>query len=960
MSVCGPHLSALMRHPKSKSTLHARPVFENPSFGTPTLFFSPTLLYSSKYTQYLCINPDIPFPLFLLQLCPRILQTFPHFSNCQQFPFTLPLLSTLPSPFVVQFSRAEPSRAERSNMPHRGKNRRRHRSDLEHPKKPTQPSNDSAPVRTSLSNKPRPPTNMPAGKKPTRLLQKPSFVPSASDQTAFPPSSTPKPPHLLSGPVTTSTTTTSTTTTTLSPIVATNPSLPALHTPTTPNSQTSEPSSTDGSRSIPYADVHTLARLLSSSARDRDSSHDFRQPHTIAFPPSRCKPFTLDGVNQTSQCPTSVLPSAGPSESTVSDSSCPDVLFRPISPVDGRNVHRAHSNATASDRPPRTVAKPVPIPASMAFTPPSPSPTSSPPISLKSQMSIFGPLPTLSSFREERSTLDAAPSSQRPTAYPHAQSLSGIASSTSKSNIGFSGVIRASPKRAYTTLSGSRLTSSVDSFPSSCNSTSYQSTSNTSSRQRSCFRPLDSARTMNEGSLSLSGNGSGRRISWHRAQAFDSNVDAVGSLDTLDPCVHRLNSTASDTTPLLVTSPTRRQRSDGTSFGRAFGGEGSRAASNHTAERHVAGIGLNSSRGTRALITRRDGRRDARRDGRRGSSYLTIGFLRRKTSVDSALDGLLPRSRGCTRRGRACVSASVNSAQLFDEDLTPVHAYTPLVPFGQGECSDGIVLYTNSVRAEINDLIFLCGLLQQCCGLNGDVRESEEMRRKHRNLEVDFELWFSRFAQYCGLMLFGMEEYVMRYITEVLAQRDVMLSRATADIEAEGMSHVQAWSRVSHRLFELMDTVRRLLGDVENRVMWLRRSRQFQDDLGRPDAWLETLSSVRRLIPGLVTLLDELDEHVCNVLSLRTDFRRGMKRLYRQFASLLTKEGSPPLGWSALITLTRWMADRKLRSDHVRCMSRAARLSLLSRYRADNSHHTIVRVHQTIAAEDRRSRFGFL
>lgn len=323
-------------------------------------------------------------------------------------------------------------------------------------------------------------------------------------------------------------------------------------------------------------------------------------------------------------------------------------------------------------------------------------------------------------------------------------------------------------------------------------------------------------------------------------------------------------------------------------------------------------------------------------------------------------------------RMSAALNANVGG-DLFDRAFVRrVHRYASLSAFGQGEPSDGIVLYTNSIRAEINDLIFLCSVVQRCYCLSGEDIEDEidgrqskepavsEMRKKHRNIDVDFELWFSRFAQYCGLILFGMEEYAMRYITEVLAQRDVMLSRTTADMEAEGVSHVQAWSRVSKRLFERMDEVRCLISDVENRVMWLRRNRQFQDDLVRPDAWMETLNAVRRLIPGLVSLLDDLDENVSNVLSLRMDFRRGMKQLYRQFATLLTKEGSPPLGWSALTTVTRWIADRKLRNDHVKAMSRAARLSLFSRYRADNSHHTIVRVHQTIAAEEGRCRFGLL
>lgn len=388
--------------------------------------------------------------------------------------------------------------------------------------------------------------------------------------------------------------------------------------------------------------------------------------------------------------------------------------------------------------------------------------------------------------------------------------------------------------------------------------------------------------------------------------------------------VHRVDSTASECASTVVGFDERRQRSDG------FIGH----VSEQERLNHVAGESLQLCKsdtlggaGSYGVATKR-----ARR---RKSSYLTMAFLKRKASHFGDRDRL-------------------QHVRLQDEDVMPVHAYTRLTDFGNNEAADCVVLYTNSVRAEVNDLIFLTTILQRCCGVESATR------KKHRNIDVDFELWFSRFAQYTGLLLFGIEEYVMRFITEVLAQRDVMLSRCTADVEAEGVSRVQAWSQASKRLFERMDNVRGLLNDVDNRVMWLRRSRQYREDLGRPDAWVDTFASVRRLVPGLLQLLDDIDDNVSAVLALKMDFRRGLRRLYRQFATLLTKEGAPPLGWSAVITLTRWIGDRKLRNEHVRAMSRAARLSLFSRYRSDNSHHTIVRVHQNMASEDRKACFGLM
>lgn len=877
---------------------------------------------------------------------------------------------------------------------------RRHRSEFDD----THVVHDSVSAPTSLNFPSRKSLSSRPHSKPSSTSQNSTHT-QFFDQTSGSMSTLNKTPHTLCSPtVTTSTISSSSATTSVSGQIPSRvtsspssnnachphkPSLRALATPTTPNSQASDPSSTDGSRSIPYADVQTLARLLSSHHRDDDD--DIQQPHTIAFPPTRCKPFSSESLSSsspstaglpfshTSRVRTDLLSasdtlfrtSAVPTESVISDTSCPDVLFRPISPVDGRNQGR-QNNPNASERTVRTVARPVPIPACKPLSPPSPS--SSPPPSFKSQPGMFpslgpSPISTQPTARDERVPPDPLFGAPRWNHPRPAHGSSGKPSSN-KSNLQFPGMFRVTPKRAFTTLSGSRPASSVDSFASSCNSTSNQSNSNSSFRSKACLRQMrHSGRCANDNSSSASVCTTGRRISWHRAQAFGCDVDPANPLDGLEPCVRRLDSTASDSTPLLMHLPSRRHRSDGLGSGtKAFPRDGARAASNHTTDSAVNSrvVGNNADGPFHASRVPTSGR-DVRPEPRRGSSYLTMGFLRRKGSMDCELDNGISD-------GRSSANLNANTgADLFDNLLIRrVHGYASLSAFGQGEPSDGIVLYTNSVRAEINDLIFLCSVVQRCYCLSGNDIEEEidfghrkvsvisEIRKKHRNIDLDFELWFSRFAQYCGLILFGMEEYAMRYITEVLAQRDVMLSRTTADVEAEGVSHVQAWSRVSKRLFERMDEVRCLLSDVENRVMWLRRNRQFQDDLGRPDVWMETLKAVRRLIPGLVSLLDDLDEHVSNVLSLRMDFRRGMKQLHRQFATLLTKEGSPPLGWSALITLTRWIADRKLRNDHVKAMSRAARLSLFSRYRADNSHHTIVRVHQTIAAEEGRCRFGLL
>ena len=334
---------------------------------------------------------------------------------------------------------------------------------------------------------------------------------------------------------------------------------------------------------------------------------------------------------------------------------------------------------------------------------------------------------------------------------------------------------------------------------------------------------------------------------------------------------------------------------------------------------------------------------------RRRSSYLTNAFGRRR---NSSVSMEIPKeniedkdlSFAGSKKMLNAHKKDVDSQNGNVTDVEPVHAFIPLVKFGKHWTSDSVILYTNSIRAEMNDLIFLSGCMQRKWekdGLSG-VKDKQQ-----HNIEIDFETWFSRFAQYTELVLRGFEEYFFPFISDILSQRDVMISRTTANVEAAGRSYVEAWSVATKDLFSRMEEVKDLISQVENRVLRLQRRRLARDNKARNDMWVATRHAVIELIPTTVSLLDQLNVKITEMLVLKADSKKSLRKVYKQFANLITKEGPQMLGWSAIVTLTRWIDDRKIKSDHMAQLARASRQALFTRYRADNSHHAIVKNHRT-------------
>lgn len=679
----------------------------------------------------------------------------------------------------------------------------------------------------------------------------------------------------------------------------------AVPTSATPNSQMSDPS-TEGSRSIPYADMHTLARLLSA---DRD----------------------------------------GTGSASITSSSVSATNFN-ASPSQHHHIYHHHHHH------PQANIKPLP-------------PTTQPPLLHPAH------LPMQSQSRRVLTDYDSAyaesyfrPISPPPTSannnWTHQNSFP-VSTPSQKTGDSSPPLLRVLPKRA------------ISAFPAT-NIVDDQNFGEPRSAPSSRFA---TSRPVNP----LTHSAPACKISWHRPST--SSVTGPDSDAIADHHLLRFDSAASDNIPIMfpVTHHAGQTQADHSAFTSTMCMDENhltRGLPRGRTATHVGAGGLRCGiiNQPQPLVRR------PKRNRRLHASYLTAAFLRRKMSMMGDDD-----------------SNQVTSAAPGG-GLPLIHSYATLAPFGLDDAVDPITLFTNSLRAEINDLIFLASLLQWWCTVGvynktsksdthndtDDLTEPNEgttmaaARKRHRNIEVDFELWFTRFSQYADLMLYGIEEVVMRYVLDALAQRDVMMSRAKADVEADdGMSRVQAWSHASTQIYEQMDSIRNGMSDIDNRLLWLRRTQKHQQYYNQPpthhkhhhyqhvantsvnnslscssttlsvvDTWTKIIEVIKSIVPQLLSLLNDVDARVAAVAQLKPDFRRALRRVHRQMAVLLTKEGASPLSWGAVATLTRWIGDKKVRNDHVKLLTKAARLPLLSRYRADSSHHTIVKLHQTTNTSD--------
>ena len=317
---------------------------------------------------------------------------------------------------------------------------------------------------------------------------------------------------------------------------------------------------------------------------------------------------------------------------------------------------------------------------------------------------------------------------------------------------------------------------------------------------------------------------------------------------------------------------------------------------------------------------------------RRRTSYLTAFSTRKLSALNWIPDHL----------------RDVPSDAVFDHQL--IHPVIQLVPFGHHPTCDVIILFTNSMRTELNDFIFLIGCLQH------SIADPLKKKKQHKHLETDFRIWYHWFAQFTVQILRGFEDFVFPFLSDLLERRDMMISRPTAAFEAKGVSYPEAWALTTSDLFQKIEQVREYLGTIHDRLFRLQQKPGDAEDAARAVLWQSTFDTVGKLIPDTVALLSQLDHSIAAILALQVECKKGLRKMYRQFAILMIREGSPPLGWSAVTGLTRCISDRKLRSHHASALARAARQSLFSRYRADHSHDNIVKSHRIRVYDEQRRR----
>lgn len=270
----------------------------------------------------------------------------------------------------------------------------------------------------------------------------------------------------------------------------------------------------------------------------------------------------------------------------------------------------------------------------------------------------------------------------------------------------------------------------------------------------------------------------------------------------------------------------------------------------------------------------------------------------------------------------------------------------PLVPF-QNHCIQLSIVFTNAIRAELNDMRFLLYLLR-------DTTRSSSTPRSLKNLDGDFELWFCRFSHFVQLLFVCVQEELFQGVQQLLDRRDVMTSRCVASTEVDGgMSYVQAWKSTCQALHSSISRAVHQLCTAENRVLLLTARRRIRSNGNRMHllaSATECISAVHRV---LVPLLHSLDTACESVLSLNVG-QSACDRILGRFVKRLVHCGGrelPALGWSACITLTRWIESKKTRGEVVSKLARLAKVSVLGRCLADQSHHTVIRVYRQIWAK---------
>lgn len=268
------------------------------------------------------------------------------------------------------------------------------------------------------------------------------------------------------------------------------------------------------------------------------------------------------------------------------------------------------------------------------------------------------------------------------------------------------------------------------------------------------------------------------------------------------------------------------------------------------------------------------------------------------------------------------------------------------------------MLYTNSVRSELNDLAVFARSLRALwarafLGLSAT---------KLAAVRADFENWWRYFSAYADAVLAGFEHVVFPFVSNAVVSNgysELSWNRARDSLNCRvddvrdligpvvvfARKHsADSWVRERLALTDKMENVRDLISTVHSR--WHRFHRiPYLEQFGKDANVVNVLlRSVDELVPAMVDLLHDLDAAVAPRLALGKRLGAfddtSILELHAQLAELICHGSASPLGWSGVVTLTHWL-DHKNRLAIQRGVMRGCRRNMLRRTLTESHHHAV-------------------
>lgn len=246
-----------------------------------------------------------------------------------------------------------------------------------------------------------------------------------------------------------------------------------------------------------------------------------------------------------------------------------------------------------------------------------------------------------------------------------------------------------------------------------------------------------------------------------------------------------------------------------------------------------------------------------------------------------------------------------------------------LTPY-RGCClRDIIVVYTNSIRAELKDML--------------KILMSLKTRRSSASID-DFRIEFARWWS-----------YVSKYLLAVLGVIQVDILRFARQFISDKKS-LKAFRAFDENVAAKMEDIRDFAAEVDNVFV------RFQAHWNENEKSIKVIPllyrKVDKLVPPLLSLLDWLDHCLMSsVFVKQPSAAKALMQLHREVVrSIATNSG---LGWAVLVTLTRWMPSKTVKRRFISANVRGVKkLSFLrSSVYVQETHYALVETFRESAYE---------